>query len=57
MPDNHIHLPPMPKPEDFGITKDTWSGIACGNAQAKAMLDAYNRAVDAWTRAVSGLNE
>jgi hypothetical protein len=53
-------FPPMPKPEDFGITED-WEAagrVAQGTifpsvfAGGKAKVDAYRSALEAWKLAV-----
>jgi hypothetical protein len=48
-------LPPMPKPEDFGITSDHWSchsdSVYPGSINK---INAYKEAVKAWERACAG---
>ena len=46
-------LPPMPKPEDFGISDEDWGNARSGMndssvIRAKEKIAAYNRAIDAW---------
>lgn len=44
-------LPPMPKPEDFGITEEDWRryGYALSYGSTNK-IDAYKEAVKAWER-------
>jgi hypothetical protein len=58
MADKHIHLPPMPTPEDFGITKETWRISTAANggvdaAGAQAAIAAYKEALAAWQAVAS----
>jgi hypothetical protein len=48
----HIQLPPMPKPEDFGIKDNEWDEFT---NVFKAKIRAYKEAVDAWKQAVSSV--
>jgi hypothetical protein len=44
-------LPPMPKPEDFGITSSDWDNYGYeGFPGATNKIDAYKEAVKAWER-------
>jgi hypothetical protein len=49
----HIQIPPMPKPEDFGITQEDWSHTYYDSSKAK--IAAYKEAVEAWKHAVGNL--
>jgi hypothetical protein len=60
----NIHVPPMPKPEDFGITDEIWKhASAIGpllsetdvTRAARARITAYKEALAAWKDAVAGL--
>jgi hypothetical protein len=42
MTHDHIHLPPMPKPEDFGITAEDWKRGEVDNVRA------YKKALSVW---------
>jgi hypothetical protein len=61
MATNHIHLPPMPKPEEFGINEETWQAYgnptASGHWTAKTKVDAYQLALEVWKQAAVGLNK
>jgi len=45
-------LPPMPKPEEFGIMAEDWSnyGRLVGSGGARDKIDAYKEAVKTWER-------
>ncbi len=57
-----INVPPMPKPEDFGINwvkaqgSGDW-GDRDGREAEKAKIQAYEAALRAWERAVSALGK
>jgi len=57
MSSNHIHLPPMPKPEEFGITASSWSEYARMQNPGYEQVKAYYAAVEAWQAAVSSIRE
>jgi phosphoglycerol transferase MdoB-like AlkP superfamily enzyme len=57
----HIQLPPVPKPEDFGITQNEWSNtdnssVDTQTTNSRQKIRAYKEAVEAWKQAVSSLN-
>lgn len=47
----NIQLPPMPKPEDFGITQDDWEHP--NNVPGAVKFKAYYAALEAWKQAAS----
>ncbi len=50
-------LPPMPKPEDFGITDEDWRVYSHGHDAArgsKRKIDAYKEALKVWENVCSG---
>jgi hypothetical protein len=60
MSDRHIHLPPMPKPQDFGITDETWvnsqqNDIFGKGKAARAQIQAYKDALAAWKETASAV--
>ena len=55
-----FNVPPMPKPEDFGVNWNdardrTWS--ATTDAKFSAQMKAYEMAVQAWKEAVAALGQ
>ena len=55
----NIQLPPMPKPDDFGITDETWEHAKEGGYSdtkaAKAKIKAYEDALAAWRSAAEAI--
>lgn len=55
----NIQVPPMPKPEDFGITDQTWRDADGGSTTtanaARAKIRAYENAVKSWRSAAEAI--
>ncbi|MFZ0962024.1 MAG: hypothetical protein WAO35_14065 [Terriglobia bacterium] len=51
----HVHLPPMPNPENFGITADTWRQANNGVGGAKAQIETYKLALKTWREAAEAI--
>ncbi len=47
---NFVQIPPMPKPEDFGITDDDWNWGALSQK-----VCAYKEALEVWKHAVASI--